>query len=270
MALSAAEWGAELSASLGYTVRVEFSRSRSTPIQLRHARPAELREEPGLAKGWIVRLHAVFADAPPEIRADLTSWIRVGRRARRANHELSGWMELAIRELPARTPRQIHIKAQGDVHDLDSLAAHLLETEFISDFSAASPAPPLTWGRRGKSQTRGRLQLGSFNPTARIVRIHPVLDQEVVPAWFVRYVLFHELLHAAVPSERDTGGRMRHHGPKFLSRENLYCDYPRALEWERLHLGKILRSARAGRPLRTPKTIAKSITGVLPFGRPKG
>lgn len=262
------DWSAELSAALGYAVRVEFSRSRSTPIQLRHARPSELRDDPALAKGWVVRLHEIFADAPPEIREDLASWIRVGRRAKRACRDLGSWTELALKGLPPKSPRKVRIESRGLVHDLDALKAGLLATEFDSDFSADSPAPPATWGRRGKSKTRGRLQLGSFNPNSRVVRIHAVLDQLAVPDWLVRYVLFHELLHAAIPSERDTGGRIRHHGPQFRARERAYEDYERALEWERLHLGKLLRSARAGTPLRRRSPLTNSKAPTLPFGRP--
>lgn len=248
---SQAQWAAELTAALGYAVLVEFSRSRSTPIQLRHARPAELKENPALAKGWVVRLHEMFADAPPEIREDLASWIRAGRRARRACRDLGAWTELALKELPVRPPRRVRLEPQGNAHDLVEIANSLLAEEFADDFDGERPAPPVTWGRRGKSKTRGRLQLGSFSPTTGVVRIHPVLDQEAVPRWLVRYVLFHELLHAALPTERDAAGRARHHGPRFREREKTYVDYERALTWERRHLGKLLRSARAGKPLRT-------------------
>lgn len=267
MSLCADEWGAELTASLGYVVRVEFSRSRSTPIELRHARPEEVREEPGLAQGWVVRLHQVFADAPPEIRSDLASWIRVGRRARRASRDLGAWMEQAIEDLPPRPPRRTKLQGIGHEHDLNTLAESLLRTEFESDFDDSHPPPRVTWGRRGKSKARGQLQLGSFNPTTGIVRVHPVLDQEAVPSWLVRYVLFHEFLHAASPSERDSAGRVRHHGPHFSAREKAYPDYKRAVEWEKANLSKLLRSARAGRPLGTKKAITAFFSPMLPFGR---
>ncbi len=269
MTLSESEWTAELAAALGYAVRVEFSRARSTPIQLRHARPAELREEPALSDGWIVRLHEVFAEAPPEIRADLASWIRVGKRARRACRDLGGWTELALGELPARPPRRTKLQTRGNTHDLNVHAHELLQTEFDGEFEQFDP-PRIGWGRRSRSRTRGRLHLGSFNPNTRTIRVHPVLDQPAVPGWLVRYVLFHELLHAALPAERDSAGRLRHHGPQFRAREEAYPDHARAVEWERQHLSKILRSARAGKPLRSKRPLSDGSEPRLPFFRPLG
>ncbi len=251
-----AEWEAELTASLGYAVRVEFMRARSSPIQLRHPRPEELREQPRLKGGWVVRLHKVFEQAPPEIRKDLASWIRVGRRAPRACRELGSWIELALGELPKRAPRRVHLQPIGKTHDLRTIAAGLWDTEFRGEFGDECKAPGLTWGKRAKSRSRGSIQLGSYNSTQNLVRIHPVLDQPAVPRWVIRYVLFHELLHAAIPSERSrAGGNILHHGPRFRRREEVYVDYKRALEWEAQHLPKLLRSARANKPLRSSKEL---------------
>lgn len=241
------QWEADLSASLGYEVKVEFTRARSSPIQLRHATREELRKRPRLRKGWVVRLHSVFADAPPEIRADLASWIRVGRRAPRACRELGSWTEQALRGLPQPKPRRVQKQPEGLVHDLRLLTLGLLECEFRGEFEAEREAPGLTWGKRGKSRARRSLQLGSYNSSQNLIRIHPVLDQASAPRWFIRYVLFHEHLHAAIPSERDAAtGKLQHHGRKFVTREKTYVDYARALAWQNEHLPKLLRLARRG------------------------
>ena len=254
-ALDEEAWAAELSAALGYAVRVDFTRARSAPVQLRHPKRNDLRQDPALRGGWIVRLHRMFAEAPPEVRADLASWIRVGRRARRACRELDAWMDMRLRELPPRPRRRVTLDTEGAVHDLLALRDSLLGAEFSPDFGDDSPPPDITWGRRGPSKTRGRLQLGSYVPHRHLVRVHPVLDQRAVPEWLVRYVLFHELLHAALPREVDAAGRVRHHGPEFRRRESAYPDYQRALAWEAAHLGKLLRSARRGVALARKKEL---------------
>jgi hypothetical protein len=41
-----------------------------------------------------------------------------------------------------------------------------------------------------------------------VVRVHRVLDAHDVPEWFVRYVLFHELLHAELNEPCAPGARM--------------------------------------------------------------
>lgn len=267
MGLSPTEWAAELAAHLGYPVRVEFTRARRYPVQLRHARRAELLAQPELRHGWVVRLHSAFADAPPEVREALASWIRAGRRARRASALLDRWTEETLAALPQPTPRATSLRPVGEVHDLTALTAELLEGELAGEFEGTPEPPSLTWGRRGRSRARSRLQLGSYQSGSHLIRIHPVLDQVAVPGWFVRYVLFHEHLHAIVPSETLEGsGRTTHHGPLFRRRERAYPDYPRALAWEKQHLGSLLRSARAGRPLRRSTPLTAELA---PSSRPE-
>ncbi len=249
MALTEIEWEAELETALGYPVQVRYGRSRTSPIQLRAAKATELLERPGLREGWVIRLHGVFADAPAPIRADLTSWIRVGRRARRACLDLGAWTESALEKLPEASARALRLEPCGRTYNLEPLRHELCDSHFKGEFDLFHPLPRATWGRRSKSRSRGRLHLGSYSPHSRVIRLHPVLDQQGVPGWLVRYVLFHEILHAALPSERDASGRHRHHGPAFRLREQAYADYERAVEWERLNLGRLIRSARTGNQL---------------------
>jgi hypothetical protein len=257
MTLNESEWEAELSVSLGYPIKVEYTRARSSPIQLRHPKPLELRQHPKLKGGWVVRLHRMFEDAPPEIRADLASWIRAGRRAKRACRDLGSWTEFALKDLPPKATRRISLQPKGLVHNLELIVAGLSDTEFPEVFGEQVQHPEITWGKRAKSRSRGTIQLGSFNSAQNVIRLHPVMDQHAVPRWFIRYVLFHELLHAAIPSERSAnGGKYIHHGLRFTTREKDYVDYGRALAWEAKHLPKLLRSARANKPLHTKQELA--------------
>ena len=166
-------------------------------------------------------------------------------------------------ELPPRTAPASRLRTSGLVHDLELLAAPLFAGVFAADF-ADKPLPALTWGRRGKSRTRRSMRLGSFDLEARLVRIHAALDQPAVPAWFVRYVLFHELLHAAHPPVRK-GSRWIHHGPEFRRREQAYPDYPRALAWEEEHLPRLIQSARTGVPMRVRKSANEPAQATFDF-----
>jgi len=84
--------------------------------------------------------------------------------------------------------------------------------------------------------------MGVYDHLTRTIRIHPALDQEVVPRFFVEYIVFHEMLHQAVPGD-DRGSRREHHGPPFRRRERAYPGYARAIAWERENLALLL-----GRP----------------------
>ncbi len=247
------DWERLLRTGLDQRVEVAYGRSRHYPIQVR-------RDD---ARGvLVVRMHRMFADAPEDVAQAVERWLVVGKRARRACELLDRWIEERLTQLPKPAPRNTRMVASGGCHDLARIAAPLLDAEFALDFHADHAPPRLTWGRRGRSRTRRSLRLGSFDPELDLVRIHPVLDQPAVPSWFVRYVLFHELLHAAVPPFRS-GNRWIHHGPEFRRREALYSDYQRALQWEEENLPRLIRSARRGTRLALPPVRSTGLRGLI-------
>lgn len=238
-------WSSFLTERFEIPVEVSFGRSRTAPVQARAFETADGRA------GWQLRLHRMFSAAPEEVRDALAKWLRAGRRARRAGPILDTWIHEQIASLPKRAP-SVRIEPAGEVHDLEDLAVPLIVGEFADDFAPRGPhqRPRITWGRRGRSRSRRSLRLGSFEPESRVIRVHPVLDQRAVPAWFVSFVLKHELLHAVVPTYRDAAGRWVHHGPEFRAREASWPDHLPALRWERRNLARLIRSARMGTELR--------------------
>lgn len=235
-----ADWQAFLRARLDYPVEVRYGRSRTAPVQL-------LAGRPGLERGYLVRLHHFFAAAPEEVAEDLAAWMRAGKRARAACARLDGWIKASCAALPDQPARAEAVRPAGLHHDLEPLAAGVLETHFASDFHA-DPAPPTTWGKREKSRARRSLRLGSYCPQRRLVRIHPVLDSPEVPTWFLESVLHHEYLHAAIPGEVGADGRRLHHGPRFRRREREHPDHARALRWQTEHIARLIHCARKGTP----------------------
>jgi predicted metal-dependent hydrolase len=87
--------------------------------------------------------------------------------------------------------------------------------------------------------------MGSYHHETRVIRLHPALDRPEVPAYFVRYVVFHEMVHQAVPIRRTGAGRREVHGREFRRRERTCPDYDRALARERDHLPLLLGRRRA-------------------------
>lgn len=240
MGFSAERWSSFLAAEMGRTVRVRFGRARHNVVVAR----------PG--KGALdVRLNAGFAEAPAEVRTALARWLRSGRRARRACSVLDEWIEthLTLPQGPeARQQARIH-DPRGEHHDLEELGRELREQEIGEDTLSAERWPELAWGSRRRTRARRSLHLGSYEPDLGLVRIHAVLDQAAVPRFFVRYVLFHELLHAAVPARRGRGGRRVFHGPEFARRERAYPDYERAIAWQDENVERLIRSARTGKSM---------------------
>lgn len=236
----AADWSRYLTAQLERAVEVRFGRARRQVLVYKPGQRAGDADQ--------LRMNAFFREAPEPIRHAVWRWLAVGRRARKASAELDAWIAERSRELPPRKLTQAVPK--GDFYDLEQLVGEVLG--HIPELAGVE-LPDLSWGRRGSRSVRKSLQLGSYDSDGKRVRVHPVLDQEAVPIWFVRFVLYHELLHAGLPIERSRTGRVLHHGPGFRSREADYPDAARAQVWEKENLPKLLRSARTGKAIKVPR-----------------
>ena len=236
---SSADWARFLSSSLGRDVHVRYGRARRQVIVAYPHR-----------SGLRVHMNAAFGRAPQGVRSAVADWLRRGRAARSACRELDAWIASVVKTLgPPRLPR---IVERGACHDLSEIAAELLAHEF-RDLAPERRPSGITWGRRGPRGARHSLQLGSFDPETALIRVHPVLDQPLVPRSFVRYVLFHELLHSELNEPCAGEKRARHHGPEFRRREAAFPGTGPALQWQEKNLSALLRSARSGKPLSVPR-----------------
>lgn len=245
------DWARFLSSQLGRSVRVRYGRARRQVI-------VACAERAGLR----VRMNHAFGRAPEPVRIAVADWLRVGRHGRAACRALDDWIASIVGTLgPPRLPR---ILARGAHHDLGEMLLDLLAHEF-RDLPAERHPSAVTWGRRGPRGAMHSLQLGSFDPETSLIRVHPVLDQPAVPRWFVRYVLFHELLHSELNEACRSAKRFQHHGREFRRREAAYPDTARALEWQDRNLTALLRSARTGSQIRVarPKRAARFVQQLL-------
>ena len=94
---------------------------------------------------------------------------------------------------------------------------------------------------RGYKRPREYFIFGTIQEQDRVIRINRALDQPFVPAWFLRYVLYHEMLHSIVPDEVLSRGRRRVHTEEFNRRERQFPGYRRARRWEEENLSRFLR-----------------------------
>src|SRR5438128_6912326 len=97
------------------------------------------------------------------------------------------------------------------------------------------------WGRRRRHRAKEYFIFGSIQEEDRVIRINPLLDQPFVPPWFLRYILYHEMLHAVVPDEIRANGQRCVHTEKFYERERKFPRYRSARKWEEENLAKFLR-----------------------------
>ncbi len=93
----------------------------------------------------------------------------------------------------------------------------------------------------GWSLRKGWRRLGHYDPIHHTITVSPALDSGKVPEFVVRYIVYHEVLHAVFGEESSTPSR-RHHPPEFQRAEKAYPDYERAKKFLREYFGRRRRA----------------------------
>lgn len=184
-----------------------------------------------LAGALEVRIHRSFVGAP-ESTLDQVAKFLGGARGDARRRALAAIREHFDRHRGEPRPRRRVLRQEGHCFDL----AEILD-ELNHRFFGGRLKLKITWGRQGAKRRRRRrgqgisIRLGSYHDAERLVRIHPVLDHSSVPRYVVESVVYHEMLHAALPATRGTDGRRRLHPPEFRRREREFPEYERAERW---------------------------------------
>jgi hypothetical protein len=224
-----------ISRRLDRPVRLSVTDNRSTMVSFQRRQDLLL-----------VRVHHMFLAAPEAVVRAIADY--AGRGSRRAGDAIDRYVRenrAAIREGLRRAPHT-SLSTRGRFFDLREIFDRLNATYFGKGIDAR-----IGWGRSAPLRGRRRtIRMGVYDHSTRTIRIHPALDRREVPAFFVDYLVFHEMLHQAVPG-RHRGRRQQHHGPDFCARERAYPDYERAAAWESENVALLLGkpSGRLARPL---------------------
>ena len=211
----------DLSARLSEPVRLVVHDNRSTMVSWRRGR--------GLVH---YRVHHMFLDAPAEVVEALATF---GRRGARGGRRAAGRrIDAFVRNHRGRIGegRPLRLRARGRHHDLRVL----LDEENAARFAGAVRAR-IGWGAGRNGGRQRSIKTGVYLHDQRLIRIHPALDRPEVPTFYVRAVVFHEMLHQVVPVVERRGRRVVH-SAEFRRRERTHPDYERARAWEadNLHL----------------------------------
>lgn len=185
-----------------------------------------------------VRVHMMFLDAPERVIDALVGYVVHGDRE--ASAEIGEFIDANSHRIRAQRRAIGPLRSKGNVHDLGQILEDVSERYFGGSVTDVL----ISWGRRGGAVDglkRTSIKLGSYSAPERLIRVHPVLDKEWVPRYFLSYIVYHELLHHLIPAVR-VAGRAVLHSAEFLRREREFVHYERAIAWERKHIERLLRS----------------------------
>ena len=191
--------------------------------------------------GLDVRIHRSFSNAPPQVLGAVADVLLGGKASARRRRGLAVVRKHFENHRPAEPQRTRTLRPIGNHFDLRTLREQVNQRYFEGKIDVA-----ITWGRAPRMKGRRRkdrfsIRLGSYDERAQLVRIHPCLDQSDVPEYVVESVVYHEMLHAAVPPERR-GERRSVHTPEFRRRERLYEHHDAANRWLDANLRRLAAS----------------------------
>lgn len=178
-----------------------------------------------------LRMHRIFLEAEEAVIRAVAGFIRNRRSARPV---LQAFIRAQSSSLRSRTPRKrtALLRTEGACHCLATLFDNVNAAYFQGEITAA-----ITWGRRASGRKARRVTLGSYCRDSGTIRINPLLDRNTVPAFFLEFVIYHEMLHAALGTVVRNGRRSMHFR-EFRQREKQFAAYEQAIIWEKEHLAR--------------------------------
>lgn len=211
-----------LSEDLGVPVRLAVTDNRSTMVSFRRATSA-LR----------LRVHHMFLDAPDGVVRAIADY--AGRGQRRAGPVLDEYIRVQQPLIRREREKEGELRPRGRIYDLRAVFDRLNDEYFQGGITAE-----IGWGRSPSRRRRKSIRLGVYDHQTREIRIHPALDRAEVPAFFVDFIVFHEMLHQLFPSPPGSSRRV-HHPRAFRDREKAFPLYAAAIRWEKANLSWLLR-----------------------------
>jgi hypothetical protein len=189
-----------------------------------------------------LRLHRIFSEAPEDL---LWAIVRCffarlhGATTRAYRARLKDYVALRRQEILRPVPPTRTLPPAGRVFDLEEIRSRVSGRYF----PGMDPVQ-IAWSRKVLRRLMGKW-IETPPPFPNLVLINRLLDAPQVPHYYLEFLVFHELLHEAIPAHRSSG-RWVHHPPEFRARERQFPEYERARDWERKNVVRLYRRASSG------------------------
>jgi hypothetical protein len=216
--------------------RLERATGRPIALVVTDNRTSMLYVSPG-SRGLVrVRVHHMFLDAPSEIVRALALYVLRPSAASRS--EINAYVRANSHRIGGRPRRKIAINLshRGLHFDLNQIYERLNRRYFDGRLKVA-----ITWGKSAPWR-RYSIDFGCYDAPKRVIRVNPALDRPFVPRFFINFIVYHEMLHAAIGFRELPNGRRDLHSLRFRREESQFRFYRSALRWENGNLWRFLRA----------------------------
>jgi len=179
----------------------------------------------------VLRLHSAFEVADETVRGDLVYYLTHPRA--KIPKSIHAFVKNIPSEHKTNNPR-LKTTSRGRNYNLRTIYKKLNKKYFEDKLDGH-----ITWGRRIFGKKRS-IVFGSFSPSEKLIRIHPVLDTELVPLFYLESVIHHEMVHEYLDST-DISGDDSMHSSVFRELEEKFSHHELAKAWQKRHVTKLLR-----------------------------
>ncbi|MGL1936434.1 MAG: hypothetical protein OCD01_15495 [Fibrobacterales bacterium] len=212
----------------------------------------------GLKSGdsYIVRVPAIVQNGPVSLRHKFKEWSllcykRGGKKSiRRRTLEREIFTELEnlfrIQGNPLKTSKRKIRITQGVSHNLITLF-----DEVNSEYFSGTLSADIGWASRVGGTSYHTTKIGSDGKPYHFISISKGYDHQNCPNYAIKGVIYHEMLHIAIPPTITPTGRRVVHSKMFRDAEKKYRFYSEWIEWHAITLRKNLAV------LKRAKTIKK-------------
>lgn len=216
------EFHKQLEERVGRPLHIRVNDNRSTMLSVKW--------EPDFTR---VSMHRMFLEAPPEIVQALGVYLRKGDK--RPGRTVRQFIDEQAKAFDYTTRLNLdRLVTQGKVYDLEEIYDQVNREYFDGEIDLS-----ITWFGRKRFRKGKRATFGLYVGAMKLVKVHRMLDDPIVPEYFVRYIVYHEMLHHVCPSYHDENGRHRIHSPEFKQKEKLFREYAAAEEWLKRYQGRV-------------------------------
>lgn len=176
-------------------------------------------------------IHRMFLDAPEDVISAIAHYVQGMKKKGKEGRDLllRGYIQSNLSRFNySNRLNQSTLNTQGKVYDLDAIYKQLNSSYFQDRLKLR-----ITWYGKPFNKRRSRVIFGQYYDHLKLIKIHRMMDDPFFPEYFVRFVVYHEMLHEVIPGYVDERGFFRTHGAKFKEEERKFLDYEKAITWER-------------------------------------
>jgi hypothetical protein len=179
-----------------------------------------------------VSLHKMFLNAPQDIHEALGEYLNKGKK--RLPSSIKAFIGKNLSQVDhSHVLDSSHLETQGNHFDLMPIFDKINETYF-----ERSLLLKITWFGNPLPRSKSRLSLGLYYDSLKLVKIHRVLDDPIVPMYVLEYIVYHEMLHSVCRVYVDEKGINRVHSREYKNREKFFLQYDEANKWLKQHQKK--------------------------------